>query len=576
MITLTNLGKGFGPQVLFEKVDLHLNAGSRYGVVGANGSGKSTFLRMLMGEDSPTYGEIGMPKAARLGMLRQDRFLDDHRRVVDVAMMGDEVVWAALEEQDALAASDDPDPHRIGAVDEILHAHDGYGLEARAAQILVGLGVAEASLYQPLGSLSGGYKLRVLLAQALVGRPDALFLDEPTNHLDIVSIRWLERFLLAFRGCAVIVSHDHRFLNEVATHILDVDYGTIFQYRGNYDAFLENKDETRERKEAEVERVERAIAEKKASLERFKAKATKARQANSRLKQLERVEIERLQPTSRRYPKFGFGLSRPSGKDVLDVRDLSKAFGDKQVLDGVSLSIRRGERVAIIGANGLGKSTLLKICAGHLQGDRGEAAWGHETRVGYFAQDHREVMKHPAETVLNYLWASCPDETTNHVRGVLGRMLFSREEVDKAVGHLSGGEAARLVFAQLMVEKPNVLLLDEPTNHLDLESIEALVDALATYEGTLIFVSHDRWFVSRLANRIIEIKGEGLSDFPGGYDDYLARQGDDHLSVSPGNKNKVGAKPAAARAPQIEPPRTEPPKKKRATLRSGSTKPAAS
>ncbi|MBL9021188.1 MAG: ABC-F family ATP-binding cassette domain-containing protein [Myxococcales bacterium] len=538
MITLTNLGKTFGPQVLFEKVNLQLNAGSRYGVVGANGSGKSTFLRMLMGEESPSLGEIGMPKAARIGMLRQDRFLDDHRRVIDVAMMGDEIVWAALEEQDALGRSDDPDPHRIGEVDEILLAHDGYGLEARAAQVLVGLGIQESSLYQPLGTLSGGYKLRVLLAQALIGRPDALFLDEPTNHLDIVSIRWLEKFLLAFRGCAVIVSHDHRFLNEVATHILDVDYGTIIPYRGNYDTFLANKDETRERKEAEVERVERAIAEKKASLERFKAKATKARQANSRLKQIERVEIERLQPSSRRYPKFSFTQARPSGKDVLDVRNLTKSFGDKQVLSGVSLTVRRAERVAIIGANGLGKSTLLKICAGHLTADRGEAVWGHETRVGYFAQDHREIMRAPTQSVLDYLWGFCPDETTNHVRGVLGRMLFSREEVDKQIGHLSGGEAARLVFAQLMIEKPNVLLLDEPTNHLDLESIEALVEALAAYEGTLVFVSHDRWFVSRLANRIVEVTQRGLNDFPGGYDAYLERSGDDHLSFESGPSGK--------------------------------------
>jgi ATPase subunit of ABC transporter with duplicated ATPase domains len=530
MISISGLSKTFGGQVLFEGVDLALNAGSRYGVVGANGSGKSTFLRMLMREEGSSTGSIGMPKAARVGMLRQDRFMDDAETVVRVAMRGDELAFAALDELERLGTEDAPDPHRLGECDEILHATGGYGLEARASQILVGLGVEERSLHAPLGSLSGGYKLRVLLAQALVGRPDALFLDEPTNHLDIVSIRWLEKFLLAFRGCAVVVSHDHRFLNEVSTHILDVDYGVIQEYPGNYDHFVAQKVETRDRKEAEVARVERAIEEKKTSLERFKAKATKARQANSRLKQLERVEIVRLQPSSRRYPKFGFPIERPSGKDVLELEAVSKSFGDKHVLRDVSLTIRRGERVAIIGANGLGKSTLLKLAMGKHAADSGKVAWGHETRAGWFAQDHREILTHADQSAHDFLWSSCQEETTNYVRGVLGRLLFSREEVDKKLGSLSGGEAARLVFGKLTLEKPNVLVLDEPTNHLDLESIDALVESLAAYEGTLVFVSHDRWFVSRLATRIIELKPDGIRDFTGTYDEYLERDGDDHLS----------------------------------------------
>jgi ATPase subunit of ABC transporter with duplicated ATPase domains len=530
MITVSGLEKSFGGRTLFEQVSLQLNAGCRYGVVGANGSGKSTFLRILMGEEHETAGEVSIPKSARIGMLRQDRFVDDAESVLRVAMRGDEAAFAALDELERLSQQDDPDPDRLGHCDEVLHATGGYGLESRAAQILVGLGVEEAALSLPLGRLSGGYKLRVLLAQALVGRPDALFLDEPTNHLDIVSIRWLERFLLAFKGCAVIVSHDHRFLDEVSTHILDVDYGTIQAYVGTYSDFLEAKVETRERKEAEVARVERAIEEKKASLERFKAKATKARQANSRLKQLERVEIVRLQPTSRRYPKFSFEMERPSGKDVLDLKHLSKAFGDKQVLRDVTLTVRRGERVAVIGANGLGKSTLLKIATGRLEADAGEAAWGHEARVGYFAQDHRDLLTHPDQSAHDWLWSHCQDQTTNYVRGVLGRLLFSREEVDKKLGRLSGGEAARLVFAELSIEKPNVLVLDEPTNHLDLESIEALVEALSDYEGTLIFVSHDRWFVQQLATRIVEIHKEGVRDFVGSYDEFLERYGADHLS----------------------------------------------
>ncbi|HTJ80235.1 MAG TPA: ABC-F family ATP-binding cassette domain-containing protein [Polyangiaceae bacterium] len=547
MIAITDLSKVFGGRVLFQKVDLSLQAGSRYGVVGANGSGKSTFLKILMGDEQESGGAITMPKSARLGMLRQDRFMDDSEDVVRVAMRGDEIAFAALDELERLAKLDDPDPQRLGDADEILHATDGYALEARASQILVGLGVPESALHIPLGRLSGGYKLRVLLAQALVGRPDALFLDEPTNHLDIVSIRWLERFLMAYRGVAVVVSHDHRFLNEVSTHILDVDYGTIQQYPGNYDDFLERKVETRDRKEAEVARVERAIEEKKASLERFKAKATKARQANSRLKQLERVEIVRLEPTSRRYPKFAFPIERPSGKDVLELKNVSKSFGDKSVLSDVSLTIRRGERVAVIGANGLGKSTLLKIATGRHTADAGEVAWGHEARQGYFAQDHKELLVHPDQSAHDFLWQSCSDETTNFVRGVLGRLLFSREEVDKKLGSLSGGEAARLVFGKITLERPNVLVLDEPTNHLDLESIEALTEALLDYEGTLIFVSHDRWFVSELATRIVEIEPDGVTSFPGTYEEYLERRGADHLS-----RERDGGK-SATRPPQSSP-----------------------
>jgi ATPase subunit of ABC transporter with duplicated ATPase domains len=553
MIAITDLEKTFGDRVLFEQVSLQLNAGSRYGVVGANGGGKSTFLKILMGEEPESSGSIAMPKSARLGMLRQDRFLDDEESVLRVAMRGDEIAFAALDELERLGREDDPDPERLGHCDEVLHATGGYGLEAQAAQILVGLGVEEAALREPLGRLSGGYKLRVLLAQALAGRPDALFLDEPTNHLDIVSIRWLEKFLLSFRGCAVVVSHDHRFLNEVATHILDVDYGTIHPYPGNYDAFLAAKVETRDRKEAEVARVERAIEEKKLSLERFKAKATKARQANSRLKQLERVEIERLQPSSRRYPKFGFAMERPSGKDVLTIDGLSKAFGDREVLKNVSLTVRRGERVAIIGANGLGKSTLLKIATGRLAADAGTATWGHEAAVGYFAQDHRELIEHPEQSAHDYLWSHCQQETTNFVRGVLGRLLFTRDEVDKKVGRLSGGESARLVFAKLTIQRPNVLVLDEPTNHLDLESIEALSDALAEYEGTLIFVSHDRWFVSKLATRIVELHKDGVRDFQGTYEEYLDRQGQDHLATS-GGKSRASVKPAAPAATRASSP----------------------
>jgi len=531
VIGLTNLSKNFGAQTLFENVSMRLDAGHRYGLVGANGSGKTTLLRVLTGDEPPSGGEITYPRTAKLGVLRQDRFLNDDQIILDVAMMGDEIAHGALKEQDALAAEDDPDPHRIGEVDELLHAVDGYTLEARASEVLVGLGIPEDKLAQPLRTLSGGYKLRVLLAQVLVGRPDALLLDEPTNHLDILSIRWLERFLLAYKGCAVVISHDHRFLNGVATDILDVDYDTVTAYRGNYDAFVQQKIATRERMAIEQTKAQKAIAEKKAFVERFKAKATKARQASSRAKQIERIEIVEPPRTSRRYPKFTFGIVRPSGKDVVEVQGLSKAYGDNSVLDGVGLTIRRGERVAVIGANGLGKSTLLKIMTGRLDADAGSVKWGHETHVGYFAQDHKEQLTDPKQTVLSHLWEVCPRETTGFVRGQLGKVLFSGDDVEKKIAALSGGEATRLVLSRLVVQKPNVMVLDEPTNHLDLESIEALTEALAAYQGTLIFVSHDRWFVSQLATRIVEVKRDGLNDFAGTYDEYLEREGDDHLDA---------------------------------------------
>ena len=567
VIAISNLSKSFGPQALFEDVTLQLNAGSRYGLVGANGSGKTTFLKILSGTEPASGGEVTFAKHARIGILRQDRFESDEQIILDVAMMGDELVHRALAEQQAHAVDAVPDPERIAEIDEILRAHDGYTLDARAAQVLMGLGIPEAAIRQPLYTLSGGYKLRVLLAQVLVSRPDAVLLDEPTNHLDILSIRWLERFLSSYRGCAVVISHDQRFLNNIATHILDVDYGTVIEYPGNYQAFHDSKLATRERKEGEIARVEKIIAHKKAFVERFKAKASKARQAQSRLKQLEKIEVETLAASSRRYPKLRFEIARPSGKDVLAIEGISKAYGEKRVLSDVSLTVRRGERVAVIGANGLGKSTLLKIITDNLASDGGRVAWGHEAQVGYFAQDHKEQLTNPNQTALDYLWDICPQEGTSTVRGVLGRLLFSGPDVDKPVSALSGGEATRLIFSRLMVQKPNVLVLDEPSNHLDLESIEALVEALEEYKGTLIFVSHDRWFVDKLATRVIEIRPDGLNDFAGTFREYLERQGDDHLdaeqvALAARARKSEAPKPAvAASAPRTNRQRSLPKKR---------------
>ncbi len=531
MITISNLSKNFGAQTLFSNVNLQLNPGCRYGLVGANGSGKTTFLNILTSHEGDESESVRFPKKLTVGVLRQDQFSSDDERIVDICMRGDREVYEALQEQDRLSQQERPDADRLMQLNDILMMRDGYTLEARAREMLVGLGIDESKVDEPLGTLSGGYKLRVLLAQVLIGQPQALFLDEPTNHLDLLSIRWLEGFLKSYKGCAVIISHDRHFLDEVSNRTLDVDYETITEYAGNYTKFLELKESTRVRKEAENARAERAIAEKKAFVERFKAKATKARQAQSRAKQIEKIEVQTLPKSSRVAPKFRFPQARPSGRDVLSVKGVCKSFGEKQVLRDVSLEIRRGERVGVIGANGIGKSTLLKIVTGELEQDAGTYEWGHQVHLGYFAQDHRQLLGSPKETPLNFVWAACPLETTNYVRGQLGRMLFSGDDVDKPAEALSGGEAARVIFTRMAVQKPNVMVLDEPTNHLDLETIDALTEALLEREGTLVFVSHDRHFVSRLATRIIELRPNGYCDFDGTYDEYLQQSGVDHLDA---------------------------------------------
>ena len=529
MIQVTAVEKRFGQKVLFSDVTLQLNPGQRYGLVGANGSGKSTFLKLLTGDEGSDGGQITFGRKLRLGVLRQDQFVADECPIVDVAMRGDLEVHSALRRVDELALEEAPDADEIAHLNEVIAAFDGYTLEARARETLVGLGLHPDQLDDRLGTLSGGFKLRVLLAQVLVGRPDVLLLDEPTNHLDILSIRWLETFLGNYPGCAVIISHDRRFLDGVATRILDVDYQTITDYPGNYSAFLERKDLNQRQRDAEIERAEKKIAEKQAFVERFRAKATKARQAQSRAKQIEKIEVKEVVRSSRRAPMFRFEQERPTGRDVLTVSELSKSYGDKRVLHQVSFQVRRGEKVAIIGKNGMGKSTLLKIISDHLDSDAGSTTWGVHARPGYFAQDHHDLLHDPEVTPLSYVWDIVPHEPTSYVRGQLGRMLFTGDEVEKKVTTLSGGEAARLIFASLAVRKPNVLLLDEPTNHLDLEAIEALAKSLRDYEGTLLFVSHDRWFVSEIATRIIELKDDGLHDFSGTFAEYLERDGQDHL-----------------------------------------------
>ncbi len=535
MISVSNLAKEFGDRTLFSGASFQLNPGQRYGLVGANGSGKTTLLNILAGDLHPTEGTVSIPKRLRLGVLRQDQFLYEEESILDATLMGNAELWKAMVEKEQLLAraEEDFDADRFGELEEIVQLHDGYSAEANAAAILEGLGLATEIHDAPVSTLSGGFKLRVLLAQVLASNPDVLLLDEPTNHLDILSIRWLEKFLREFDGPVVVISHDHRFLDNVVTDILDVDYQTVTLYGGTYTGFQDLKQEERTRREKEIAAREREISHHQKFVDRFRAKATKARQAQSKLKLIEKMAggLEELPGSSRRYPKFRFQQRRPSGREVLTISGIEKAFEDNDVLHGVDLEVRRGDRLAIMGPNGIGKSTLLKIVMGELEPDAGEVKWGYETYPGYFAQDQGDVFEDPSRTAEAWLWDFCPGKDRGYVRGQMGRMLFEGDDGDKKLDALSGGEAARLVFARLAIEDPNVLVLDEPTNHLDLESIEALVHGLLDYDGTLILVSHDRWFVSQLATRVVEISKDEVRDYPGTYEEYVHALGDDHLDA---------------------------------------------
>ena len=408
MISVSSLGKSFGPQTLFSGVSFQLNPGERYGLVGANGSGKTTLLKILAGDETPTEGSISIGKRLDLGVLRQDQFLQGDQPILEVVLAGNAELWEAMVEKEALLARADEsfDADRYAELEETVLRHDGYTAEARAGEVLEGLGIPSEIHREPLSTLSGGFRLRVLLAQVLASSPDALLLDEPTNHLDIVSIRWLEKFLGAFAGVVVVISHDHRFLDNVSTHILDVDYETVTLYTGNYTDFVDQKHAERERKEKEIGKREREIAHHKQFVDRFRAKATKARQAQSKMRLIEKreAELEPLPVSSRRYPTFRFPQCRPSGKEVLRLDGISKAYGDNRVLEQVSLTVRRGQRIAI------GKSTLLKIATGAVEPDAGEVEWGYETYPGYFAQDHREQLTNARQTVQAFLWEACPGE----------------------------------------------------------------------------------------------------------------------------------------------------------------------
>jgi ATPase subunit of ABC transporter with duplicated ATPase domains len=554
MITIQNLAKAYGARTLFEGVTLKLVAGSRYGLVGANGSGKTTFLEVVSGDEPASDGTVTFPKEARLGVLRQDRFMNDEHLILDVAMAGDEIVMKALGRAEDLHRSD----ARIVELEDRIAAYDGYTLEARASAILEGLGIPSPRTAAPrdaVGRLQAARAARAGPRRAV--RTRCCSTSPPTTSTSSASAG-SRSSCSAYRGCAVVISHDQRFLDNVATHILDVDYGTITLYPGNYSRVprarrSRSASARRPRSPAPRRRSPRRRPGSSGSAprrpRRARRRAASSRSRRSRSRSSSRRRAARRSSRSSR--------SERAASDVLEVEARVEGVRRKPVLVDVSLTVRRGERVAVIGPNGLGKSTLLKIATGNLDADAGTVKWGHETHVGYFAQDHHESLVDPEKTPIDFIWDALPTAETAYVRGQLGRVLFSGDDVKKKVGTLSGGEAARLVFCRIMVERPNVLVLDEPTNHLDLEAIEALVAALREFEdGTLVFVSHDRAFVSALATRILEVTPQGFRDFPGTYDEYLARCGDDHLDAEAVVLRAKGDKKAeskkAERAPDWE------------------------
>jgi ATPase subunit of ABC transporter with duplicated ATPase domains len=533
MITITNLAMQYGARLLFTDVNLSLNAGYRYGLVGANGAGKTTFFKVVMGDEVASFGAVGTTKYARIGCLKQDHFLYENTSIINSVIAGKSELWSAIQEKEQLLALDvfdDEAGYRLGELEQIIADNDGYIADIFAAELLIGLGIGIEYHNQPLSVLSGGYKLRVLLAQSLFNNPDILLLDEPTNHLDIMSIYWLENYLKEkFKGVVVFISHDMMFLNNIATHILDIDYGEIRNYTGNYDKFLEQKQQIIELKLSETKNLEKKISQMQAFVDKFRASASRSSQALSREKQIEKIELPDIQKSSRVYPYFNFKQKRPSGKTILSVAQLSKSYGAKRILHNVNFSLQRSDKLVIIGPNGIGKSTLLKILLRLISGDGGSYEWSEGTQISYFAQDHHDLLNESI-TVMNWLSREAYSETENKIRSTLGQVLFRQDEVNKNILNLSGGEGARLLLAKIILEESNVLIMDEPTNHLDIEAKDSLKKALINYPGTLILVTHDRDFAKSIATRILAITSRGVTDFKGTYEEYLHKYENDYLS----------------------------------------------
>ena len=532
MLSTANITMQFGPKPLFENISVKFGDGNRYGLIGANGCGKSTFMKILGGDLEPSAGTVMLDTNERLGKLRQDQFAFEEMRVLDVVMMGHTEMWAAMAERDAIYANPeatDDDYMKAADLEARFAEFDGYTAEARAGELLLGVGVSIDQHQGPMSNVAPGWKLRVLLAQALFSNPDILLLDEPTNNLDINTIRWLEDVLNERNSTMIIISHDRHFLNQVCTHMADMDYGTLKVYPGNYDDYMLASSQARAQQLSVNAKAKDKVLELQDFVRRFSANKSKARQATSRAKQIEKIKVEDLKPSSRANPFVRFEGEKKLHRQAVEVQSLTKSY-DHPIFKNFNLMVEAGEKIAIIGANGAGKTTLLRCLAGEVTGlkpDIGMTKWAEHANVGYMPQDPTEDFA-SEKNLTDWIdqWTKEGDDD-QAVRSILGRLLFGGDDVKKSVRVLSGGEKGRMMYGKLMLGRHNVMLLDEPTNHMDMESIESLNIALEKFTGTLIFVSHDREFVSSLATRVLEVKEDKIIDFQGTYEDYLSSQGID-------------------------------------------------
>ena len=528
MISTANITMQFGAKPLFENISVKFGGGNRYGLIGANGCGKSTLMKILGGDLEPSSGNVTVEPHRRVGKLRQDQFAFESCTVLDTVIMGHDKLWQIKNERDRIYGMPEmsaEDGMKVAELEVQFAELDGYTSEARAGELLLGLDIPLNQHNGLMSAVAPGWKLRVLLAQALFADPDIMLLDEPTNNLDINTIRWLEDVLNARNSTMVIISHDRHFLNSVCTHMADLDYGELRVYPGNYDEYMTAASQVRERQYADNAKKKAQIADLQTFVSRFSANASKARQATSRQRQLEKIKLEDIKPSSRVNPYIRFTQEKKLYRLALEVNDLSRGYNGTPLFSDLDLTVEVGDRVAIIGPNGIGKTTLLRSLCGELTPDSGTVKWSENSNLGYFAQDH--AADFASDTSL-YDWMDQwkqPTDDEQAIRGTLGRLLFSQDEIRKPLRVISGGEQGRMLFGRLMLQKPNIMLLDEPTNHLDMESIESLNNALEDYPGTLIFVSHDREFVSSLATRIIELTPRGVVNFSGSYEDYLQSQG---------------------------------------------------
>ena len=523
MIQVNNVTLTFGKRTLFEDVNIKFTPGNCYGLIGANGAGKSTFLKLLSGEIETTHGDIVITKGERMAVLKQDHYAYDNEKVMDVVIMGNARLYQIMKEKEELYSHTeftDADGIRLGNLEAEFAELNGWEAESEASELLNNLGVEEKFHYELMKDIPNNQKVKVLLAQALFGNPDILLLDEPTNNLDIDAINWLEEFLINFENTVIVVSHDRHFLNKVCTHIADIDYGKIKLYIGNYDFWYESSQLALKQMKESNKKKEEKIKELQAFIARFSANASKSRQATSRKKILEKIELDEIIPSSRKYPFIDFKPERPSGKEILMVTKLNKTIDGKKVLNNVSFTVQKGDKIAFVGSNDIAKTTLFRILMGELEADSGHVTWGKTITPSYYPQDNSKYFVKD-ENIMEWIGSfyNIDDETI--LRGFLGRMLFSGDDVYKKVPVLSGGERARCMFSKCMLEQGNFLILDEPTNHLDLESITSLNNGLIKYPGELIFSSHDHQFTETIANRIIELTDGGFIDRKTTYDEYL-------------------------------------------------------